>query len=60
MPKLIIIDYSSGSATIKEIYTSADPLTEDSQSEDYESYIKSLGFRIKDVHWAIVETIEYN
>lgn len=54
MPKLIITDYSSGSATIQD-----DPLTEGSQGEDYESYIESLGFRIKDVQWAIVETIEY-
>ena len=55
MEQLIIIDYSSGSATIQD-----NPLSEDSQSEDYESYIKSLGFRLKDISWAIVNTVQFN
>ena len=47
--QLVIIDYASGTCTIQD-----NPIT-----HDYESYIKSLGHKLKNVHWAIVNSVEF-
>jgi hypothetical protein len=54
--KLIILDYTSG---IPTHYNLGDDVT-NWQSEDYEEFMVSEGFRLKDIHWMTTkENINY-
>ena len=47
--KLLIIDYVSGICTVQD-----NPIT-----HDYESWIESQGYQLKNVQWLIVNSVEF-
>lgn len=47
--KLLIIDYVSGICTVQD-----NPIT-----HDYESYIESQGYQLRNVQWLIVNSVEF-